>query len=349
MIKKFASIGIAIAFAALAVLSWPATAGQDAFTALANSDAVPAFAAVGMLVNASTLQSIFTGLKTLFNNALKAVPGDWQKTAMEVPSTGAGEDYAWLSRFPRMRKWVGDKVVKALKAGKYYKANEDWEATIEVDRNDIEDDRLGLYNNQAMQAGESAGELNDIIVDDLKNNAFTQTGIDGQYFYDTDHPVGDSSVSNKITAALSSATLAGAQASYGALRTKIMEFKDEEGMPLRLIPDTFEVPPALEAAARVICEADKLGDNSPNPYKGTATVLVNPGLTSSTAYMLHVTSKQSVKPFIVQMRKKPVFVSQTGMDNDDVFNRKKFKYGAEARATGLYGYWQLSAASTGAG
>lgn len=308
---------------------------------------MPMIALGGMLVNAASLQSLFTGLKTLFHNALKAVPGNWQKTAMEVPSSGAGEDYAWLTRFPRMRKWVGDKSVKSLAAGKYYKANEDWEATIEVDRNDIEDDRVGLYNSQALMAGESAGELHDIIVDDLKNGGFTQTGIDGQYFYDTDHPVGDASVSNKITPALSAATLATASASYGALRTMVMGFKDEEGMPLRLVPDTLEVPPALEAVARILCEKDKLLDNSPNPYQGTAVVEVNPGLTSSTAYFLHVTKKQSIKPFIVQMRKKPVFVSQTSQENDDVFNRKKFKYGAEARATGLYGFWQLSAGSNG--
>lgn len=348
--KKLFSIGIAIAVASLAAFAWPAAAGQDAVLALATApDAMPGFAVVGMLVNATNLQSVFTGLKTIFNNALKAQPGKWQKTAMEVPSTGAGEDYAWLSRFPRMKKWVGDKVVKALAAGKYYKANEDFETTIAVKRNDIEDDRLGLYNNQSMQAGESAGELNDILVDDLKNSAFTQTGIDGQYFYDTDHPVGDASVSNKITATLSAANLAAAQASYGALRTMIMNFKDEEGMPLRLVPDTFEVPPALEAVAKIICEADKLLDNSPNPYKGTAAVEVNPGLTSSSAFMLHVTSKQSVKPFIIQMRKKPVFVSQTSSENEDVFMRAEYKFGAEARATGLYGYWQLSAASTGAG
>ena len=129
-----------------------------------------------MLVNASNLSAIFTGLKTIFNGALKAHPGQWSLTAMEVPSTAAGEDYAWLTRFPKMRKWIGDKVVKSIAAGKYYKANEDWETTIAVDRNDIEDDRLGLYNTQARMAGESAAELNDIIVDGLKNGAFTQMG-----------------------------------------------------------------------------------------------------------------------------------------------------------------------------
>lgn len=307
-----------------------------------------------MLVNKAALDSIFTGLKTIFNKTLTAQPGTWQATAMEVQSTGAGEDYAWLSRFPKMRKWVGEKFVKALEAGKYYKKNEDWETTIAVLRNDIEDDRLGIYNTQAMGAGESTGELRDIIVDDLKNSAFASECMDGQYFYDTDHPLKSSdgvasSVSNKGTAALSADSLAAAAASYGAARQAIMGYTDSEGMPLRLIPDTLEVPPALEAVARILCEKDKLVDNSPNPYQGTAKVIVNPALTSSTQWMLHVTSKQSVKPFIIQMRKAPVFVSQTDMSADDVFNRAEYKFGAEARATGLYGFWQLSYGSTGAG
>lgn len=308
---------------------------------------MPAFAMLGMLVNKEAIASVFTGLKTLFNNALTAQSGQWQATAMEVQSDAAGEDYAWLSRFPKMKKWMGSKAVKNIAAKKYYVANEDWETTIAVKRNDIEDDRLGLYRTQSQQAGESAGELHDVIVDGLKNGTFTQLCYDGQYYYDVDHPVGDSSVSNKLTVALSAATQAAAAASYGAARTAIMSFKDEEGMPLRLIPDTLEVPPALEATARLLLESDKLGDDTPNPYKGTAKVLVNPGLTSATAWFLHVTSKQSIKPFIVQMRKRPVFVQQTGMDNDDVFDKGEYKFGAEARATGLYGYWQLSVGSTG--
>lgn len=334
MFKLIACIGLAL----LAISAVPAGA--------ATPD-MPVIALAGMLVNKASLDALFTGLKTIFNNALKAASGDWQKTAMEVPSTAQGEDYVWLSRFPKFRKWVGDKHIKNIEAGKYYKANEDWETTIAVRRNDIEDDRLGIYNTQALGAGEAAGELHDIIVDALKNGAFVNTCMDGQYFYDTDHPVAGASVSNKGTAALSAASVAAATASYGAARAAIMNFKDEEGMPLRLIPDTLEVPPALEATARLICEGEKLADGATNPFRGTAKVLVNPGLTSSTQWMLHVTSKQSLKPFIVQMRKRPVFVSQTSAENDDVFNRAEYKFGAEARATGVYGFWQLSYGSTG--
>lgn len=254
-----------------------------------------------------------------------------------------------MKSIPKMRRWIGDKVVQNLAAGNYYKANEDFESTIAVKRNDIEDDNLGIVHAQTTMVGEAAVLLYPRLINDLKNKGFTATGIDGQYFYDTDHPVGQASVSNKGTAALSAANLAAVKASYGAAREAIMGFKDEDGESLGLIPDTLEVPAALEAVAKIICESDKLQDNSPNPYKGTAKVIVNPMLTSGTAWMLHVTSRQAIKPFVLQERKAPVLVSQTNMDSDDVFMRGEYKFGAEARMTAFYGFWQLSYGSTGAG
>jgi len=301
-----------------------------------------------MLVNRSNLEQIFINLKTTFNKAFDAAPSLWQKTTMLVPSGGSQNDYGWLSRFPRMRKWIGDKVIKALEAFKYTVVNDDWEATVEVDRNDIEDDNLGIYAPMAQEAGYSGRQLPDEIDADLKNNAFANLCYDGQFFYDSDHPVAGASVSNLGTAALSAATTAAAAASYGAARLAIMSFKDDEGRPLGLIPDTLEVPPALEATARLICENEKLTDESPNPYRGTATVMVNPRLTSTTAWFLHVTTRP-VKPFVYQERKKPVFVQQIDMASDDVFMRRKFKFGAEARCAGGYGFWQMSYGSTGNG
>ena len=101
--------------------------------------------------------------------------------------------------------------------------------------------------------------------------------------------------------------------------------------------------------ALIIANADKLADDSPNPYRGTCRVKVNPRLTSSTAWMLHVSNRGAIKPFVLQTRKAPTFVSQTSMENDDVFNRREYKFGAEARAAGAYGFWQLSVGSTGQG
>jgi phage major head subunit gpT-like protein len=127
----------------------------------------------------------------------------------------------------------------------------------------------------------------------------------------------------------------------------MMSFKDDEGRPLNITPNILMVPPALEATANLLVNSPKLADDTPNPYNGTAKVLVNPRMTSSTAWMLLDTTK-AVKPFIYQERKKPVFVSQTDMNADDVFSRAEYKFGAEARAAGGYGFWQTAFGSTGA-
>ncbi|MBH2032397.1 MAG: Mu-like prophage major head subunit gpT family protein [Pseudomonadales bacterium] len=300
-----------------------------------------------MLINKAALVAVFLSLKTTFNKAFAAAPSTWQKIAMEVPSTSGQNDYSWLSNFPKMRRWIGAKVVKALEAYKYVVANEDFEATVEVDRNHIEDDQLGIYLPQAQMAGFSAAQLPDELVYEAVNGGFTKLCYDGQYFFDTDHQVGNGSVSNKITVALSNATLAAAQAGYGLARTSMKKFKDEEGRSLNITPTVLLVGPALEDTARALLTNDKLADDKPNPYKGTAELVVDGRIESDTAWFLLDTSKP-VKPFVYQPRKKPEFVSQTNPDAEDVFNLKKYKFGAEARAAAGYGFWQLAFGSTGA-
>lgn len=299
-----------------------------------------------MLVNKENVNNLFIGLKTTFNNAFSSSQTTWEKIAMKVPSTTGQNDYAWLSKFPKMRKWIGEKTVKALEAFKYSVRNDDWEATIEVDRNDIDDDNLGIYTPQAQSAGESAKQLPDEIVSDLVNGAFETECFDGQYFFDTDHPVQNGSVSNKGTKALSVASLDAAQASLGAAEVAMMEFKDDEGRPLNIQPNVLLVPPALKSIANTLMTTDRLEDGKPNPFKGSYEVVVDARLKSRTAWYLLDTTK-AVKPFIYQERKAPVFVQQTDPESDGVFGRRKFKFGAEARAAGGYGFWQTAFGSTG--
>lgn len=342
MIGTIALVGVAMAaFAGVPPVDFQTMVATDI-----GSAGLPMLGFAGLIINKESLGAAFTSIKTIFNNAFAAAPSNWERTTMLIPSGSSQNDYTWLTAFPKMRKWVGDKVVKSLGAFKYSVTNDDFEATVEVDRNDIEDDNLGIYAPQAQMAGFSAKQLPDEIDADLKNAAFASECFDGQYFYDTDHPVGNGVASNKMTKALSAATRAAADASYGVARTAVLSQKDAEGRPLALIPDVLEVPPALEKTARNLVEMEKLADDTPNPYRGTATVMVNPRLTSTTAWFLHVTN-MPVKPFIYQERKAPVFVSQTDMQADDVFSRKKYKFGAEARAAGAYGLWQLSHGSLG--
>lgn len=329
---------LAVAFAA------PVHAASPGFDL--SGESLPVIGMLGLLVNKETISNVFISLKTTFNLAFDSAPAIWDKIAMRVPSTSGQNDYSWLSNFPKMRKWIGDKHVKALEAFKYVLVNDDFEATVEVDRNHIEDDTLGIYGPQAQMAGWSAKQMPDEGVLEVVNLGFTTACYDGQFFFDTDHPVAGASVSNKGTKKLSFATLAAAQASYGAARTAMKKFKDDEGRPLNITPNVLLVPPALEDTANALMTNDRLEDGKPNPYKGTATVVTDARLTSDDAWFLLDTTKP-VKPFIYQDRKSPVFVEQTDPQADDVFNRKKFKFGAEARAAFGYGFWQTAYASDG--
>ncbi len=343
----FSFLGWACLFVlALVLIPSGAMAMPMTLTPSLDADELMFLGVAGLLVNKETISNVFISLKTTFNNAFNAAPTVWQKIAMKVTSTSGQNDYAWLSKFPKMRKWVGEKWVKALEAFKYTIVNDDYEATVEVNRNDIADDNLGIYGPQAKMAGESAAQLPDEIVMELVNGAFTNVCYDGQYFIDTDHPVADASVSNKLTVALSAASQAAARASYGAARTMMREFKDDEGRPLNTIPAILLVPPALEDVALALINNERLEDGKANLYKGTAEVVVDARLTSTTAWFL-LDTRKPVMPFIYQEREAPNFVEQTGEDNDDVFMRKMYKFGAEARAAGGYGFWQLAVGSDG--
>lgn len=301
-----------------------------------------------MIVNRASISAVFRNLNTAFNKAFEEADPQWSKIAMRVPSQTKTEQYTWFSEFPTMRKWVGDKVLKNLEAYTYSLTNEDYEATVEVDRNDIDDDTLGIYGPQAQMAGESAAYWPDEMIFTLVNNGFTQECYDNQYFFDDDHPVAGASVSNVGTAALTVATQAGAIASFGAAKTAMMSYTNDEGRPLKITPNLLAVPPALMDVAMVLKVNERLEDGKPNPYRGTFDVLVSPNITSSTAWFL-MDTRRPVKPFVFQERQKPKFVQQTDMNAPDVFMRKKFKFGAEARGTAGYGFWQMCYGSTGDG
>lgn len=304
-----------------------------------------------MLVNKAAVTALFTTMNVLFNKAFKDAKPVWPKIAMLVPSQSSEEGYAWLSKFPKMKRWVGDKTKKSLKAFKYAIANDDWEATIEVDRNDIEDDKTGAYGVQAKASGASAASWLDEMVGEAVSSCFTALCFDGQYFCDTDHPVGPEgsqvSVSNKITTKLEIDTLAKAKASFGVAKTMMRQFKDDEGRPLKCRPNILLVGPALEDVANTLRTSDRLEDGKANIYKGTFEVVVFDEIEDESWFLLDTT--QPVMPFVVQERKKPVPVHQTGPESNGVFENHILKFSVEARGNSGHAFWQLCVGSTGTG
>jgi len=300
----------------------------------------------GMIVNATNLSNLFVNIVTTFNKAFEVAESQWQKIAMLVPSTSKTNDYKWLGNWPKLREWVGERNIKSLEAFAYTITNKKFESTIAIDVDDLDDDNVGILEPQARESGRAAAQWPDDLIAALINGGFTQTCFDGQNFFDTDHPVGDGVYSNKGTGVLSAATLAASQSGYGDGRQAMMAVTDDEGNLLNIRPNLLVVPAALEAMAKILMTSDKLSDNSPNPWKGTAEVVVWPLLTSTTKWFLFDTTR-AIKALVFQQRQAPTPQQITKADNDHVFMQDEVLFGVKARGNAGYGLWQMAYGSDG--
>ena len=143
-----------------------------------------------MILNQANLQLLTTGFKASFREGLGMVTPMWDKVATMVPSSTAAEHYAWLGQFPRLREWIGDRVVKSITNHDYTIRNKDFEVTVGVPRNAIEDDQFGVYSPMMTEMGSAATTHPDEIIFAALKNGFSSPCYDGQNFFDTDHPIG---------------------------------------------------------------------------------------------------------------------------------------------------------------
>jgi len=143
-----------------------------------------------MLINASNIASLFQGYNTSFNKGLQLAPSRYKEVAMVVPSTADTTTYAWLGQFPRLHDWLGDRVIKSLEAHEFSVKNRLFESTISVKRTDVEDDQYGIYGPLMEEMGRASGDHPDELVFWLLSQGFGSLCYDGQYFFDTDHPIG---------------------------------------------------------------------------------------------------------------------------------------------------------------
>lgn len=142
-----------------------------------------------MIVNGQTLDLAFRGFKTVFTDAQLAAPSHYGDIAMTVPSTARDETYGWLGQFPSLREWIGPHQIKNLEAHGFTIKNRKFESTIEISRDDIADDRLGIFKPALSEMGQAAKRNPDELIFDLLATGFTANCYDGQSFFDTDHPV----------------------------------------------------------------------------------------------------------------------------------------------------------------
>lgn len=142
-----------------------------------------------MIVNEANIDLAFRGFKTVYTDAHSKAPIYYDKIAMTVPSSSRDEAYGWLGQMPQLREWLdGDRVVKDLSAHGFTIENKKFESTVSVKRDDISDDRLGIFTPQFSEMGHRAAQHPDELIFNMLTRGFSETCFDGQPYFDADHP-----------------------------------------------------------------------------------------------------------------------------------------------------------------
>lgn len=142
-----------------------------------------------MQVSRATLNTLGVAFNAAFKQGLGQAPSQYERIATVVNSTTASNEYGWLGKLPGMREWIGDRVVNGIATHGYTIKNKSYELTVGVDRNDIEDDNVGIYTPLMQNMGESVGAQPDQLSFGLLKSGISTACYDGQNFFDADHPV----------------------------------------------------------------------------------------------------------------------------------------------------------------
>ena len=144
-----------------------------------------------MIINTTTLDALRVSFSGAFKRGLEQGESQWPMIATTVPSSGKSNSYGFLGKFANLREWIGARVVQSMSEATYTLLNKTYELTIGVDRDDMNDDNLGVYDPMFIEMGESVKAHPDLLVWAALKAGFTSKCYDGQNYFDTVHPVLD--------------------------------------------------------------------------------------------------------------------------------------------------------------
>jgi phage major head subunit gpT-like protein len=290
------------------------------------------------------------GLTALFDQTAQAAKPFYPTLCMVMNSLGADEQYGMLGSIPAVREWAGERHFNQLAAADFTIKNRKWEDSILIEKDNIDDDRLGIYGPVLQNLANEATHHPDKLLMQLIVAGASTVCFDGQYFFDTDHSWGKSGTqSNALTYDASDHTkVTGAEfrAAYHLALVAMMNFKRDNGEPfVRPIVEEYNnllvmVPPALKVAATEGTKAAILGNNS-NIVIGDARVVASPYMTNTAKWHLYDLS-QPIKPYVFQARK-PLTRQMKGMDDAEF---KDVKFMCDARYNVGYGAWWTAVETT---
>ena len=295
---------------------------------------------VGAVVTADLLAALTTNYRVIYKKALSeqaARMSDYKEIATIFNSTSDKESYNWLGDYPQLAEWKDKRQLRGLRDFDYTLTNKHYEATIEVDRDTVRDDKYSLITPRVQGlAGSTLRYFNNKVFSQLDDGA-TLLAYDGAaMFADTRVIGGSANIDNLMSGAYSGSTTE-ARAGLAAAIALMQNYTDDWGEPLNLTPDTIVCPPAMYLLLKEAFLTPSVS-GTPRPESEFIKRIISTPYCNLNAvdwYILCTTAE--VKPIIFQLRQAPTFESLDDPKSSWVFMNKTFVYGVDARFEVGYG------------
>lgn len=118
--------------------------------------------------------------------------------ACEITSTGRANAYGFLEDFPALAEWIGARQLKELSTNVYTLENKTFEGSIQVKRENFEDNDFSQYSMVMTQFGRKASSFPDKLMFEVLRSGHLDKNkcIDGLPFFCKNHTVGTGVYSN---------------------------------------------------------------------------------------------------------------------------------------------------------
>ena len=298
---------------------------------------------MGQIKNSVVLEKALRGIfMKSYSNGEN--PADVMPMIMETTSTSNKEKYGWLGNVPDLSEWKDSRKLHGLSDYDYEIPNKPYEGTLQVDRDDIDDDQLGGIKIRIGDLAIKARLHPRKLFYELIKNGETGLCFDGLPFYSASHKYkGVAGVQSNLIAGTKAGaipTAAEFSADFKKVRAALKNLKDDTGAPFNEGELKLHIiaSPDLEGVLDAVFGADLI-DNTTNTLKGKATYSVSSRV-EGVDWNLFENSGQ-LKAVIKQMRQAVKFDALEAT-SEQGFMHKKYKYGVDYRVGFGYGMWQKS-------
>lgn len=299
-----------------------------------------------MDITSDNLKLVFQGLRVRFDEGVGQTKTPLLNSLCErVTSVTSEQIYAFLDRFPKMREWLGPRVVNNLIEQDMTVKNRKFELTAAIARERIEDDQIGIYNSKFKRLGQQTMKWREVLVRDRLQAGKAIKAFDGKNFFATDHYVNFGKKTGAQANLFTTKPLT--LANYVDVKQKMMALKGADGEPLDDFGDdmVLVVDPSNENVGKQILQASIIvatgvaGDAAQTNVQANSSQLVVSASLSNEPGTWYLADRAAENPMFFQERVSPDLVTRFNPDDPQVFDMDEFLFGSRARGEAGFNLW----------